>query len=95
MKCKRLKELAKKISSHAAIILPLGSVPVEGRKHAKTIYTPPENNGPEPVWAVPEQLVLSTLLDNVKTALNIPVVSWLFSLVETVIFQVVDNTKHH
>ena len=52
---------------------------------------PPENKGPEPV---PEQLVLSTLLDNVKTALNIPVVSWLFSLVETVIFQVVDNTKH-
>jgi hypothetical protein len=90
MKFKRLKELAK-ISSHAAIILPLGSVPVEGRKHAKTIYTPPENKGPEPV---PEQLVLSTLLDNVKTALNIPVVSWLFSLVETVIFQVVDNTKH-
>jgi hypothetical protein len=44
---------------------------------------------------VPEQLVLSTLLDNVKTALNIPVVSWLFSLVETVIFQVVDNIKHH
>jgi hypothetical protein len=71
-----------------AIILPLGSVPVGGRKHAKTISPlPAENKGPE-------QLVLSTLLDNVKTALNIPVVSWLFSLVETVIFQVVDNTKH-